>query len=178
MIEFAPMDRWHRYWTYLVTHKGEIGWAAFFGLLFALALDFADPNGRIRTGIRHLKNKWSERSVAQLRKRITALQARRDTVASYLSSDKALYLTSLRFVISMLLTVALGAGTSVLGDKFPTLGPLFLFALFFYFLAVVIGVQGLTISALDTQAKVTEMLAKLDSEIANLEQKLKAMIKE
>jgi len=38
-----------------------------------------------------------------------------------------------------------------------------------------VAIQGFKISALDTRAKVSEMVAKLESEIADLKKKLQAM---
>ena len=170
------MDRWHRYWTFTVAHLLEIVLAAIFALIFALILDLLDPDGRIRTGIRQVKNKWSERTARALQKRIKQLETGRDEVATYLTSDKALYLATFRIVISMLFSIAAGAAITALGDIFPV-GPFGLFSILFYGLAVAIGIQGFKISALSTRAKVTEMVEKLDSEIEDLKKKLQAMMR-
>jgi hypothetical protein len=50
--------------------------------------------------------------------------------------------------------------------------------IFCYLIAVVVGIQGLKISALDSQAKVTLMVARLTSEITNLEKKLRELLGE
>jgi hypothetical protein len=170
------MDRWHRYWAYIATHASEIGWAAFFGLLFGLIFDLMNPEGRVRTGFRHLKNKLSERSAARLGERIKQLETQRDRYAAYLSSDKALYLATFQIVIGMLVSIAFGAGLEVLSDIVPIRFP-GLLAVFCYFLATAIGIQGFKISSLDTREKVTEMVAKLESEIADLKNKLEAITK-
>lgn len=163
----------HRVWSHLSAHPEDIAWAAFFALLFALILDSLDENGRVRTGIRHIKNKRAERSVTQLRKRIDALKVRRNTIASYLDSDKALYLTILRIVIVMLIAIATGESVLVVGGL--GLGPIIVFAIFFFALAIVGGIQGLKTTELDSREKITETITKLDSEITDLQTKLQAM---
>jgi hypothetical protein len=153
----------HRAWDYVSTHPEVIGWAAFFGFLFAVIFDVLDANGRIRTAIRHIKNKRSERSATQLRKRIEALETRRNTITNYLSSDKALYLTILRIVIVMLVAIASGEGVTMLQYPLST-GGVILLSLFLYGLAVLGGIQGLKITDLDSREKITETISKLDSE--------------
>jgi hypothetical protein len=111
-----------------------------------------------------------------LRKRITTLEMRRDAVAIYLESEKALYLTILRVVMVTLVAIATGDGITASGDP-ARIGPVFVLSLFFYGLAVVTGIQGLKISELDSRAKVTQTVEKLNSEIADLKTKLGAMAK-
>jgi hypothetical protein len=179
MAEFVNSPVWNllqRAWAHLAAHPEDIVWAGFFALLFALIFDVLDSNGRVRTGIRHIKNKRSERSAAKLRKRIEALEVRRDTIASYLTSDKALYLTVLRIVLVMLVAIASGEGVTVLGGALG-MGPLLPLSLFFYGLAVLGGIQGLKTTELDNRAKVTETIAQLDSEIADLKTKVPAVKK-
>lgn len=170
------LDRLRHFWTYITAHPSDIGWAAFFALFFALILGLLDRQGRVRTGIRHLKNRWAEQSAARLGKRIKELQAQRDRYAAFLTSDKALYLATFRIVIGILVAIAVGAGFMVLTEMFPRSG-LSLMAIFFYFLAVVLGVQGVKISSLDTPAKVIATVIKLNEEISDLNKKLGAMAK-
>jgi hypothetical protein len=170
------MERLHNFWNYIVTHPADIGWAAFFGLVFALILDVLDREGRIRTGHRLLKNKIAERSVAKLQERIKQLQIFRDTLATYLTSDKALYLSTFRVIIIMLVVITIGAAVSALGGTFQIRGA-GLFAVFVYALAVAIGIQGIKLSSLDTHDKILKMIAERNDEIADLEKKLEAMVK-
>lgn len=163
-------------WTFIVSHWLEIVLAAIFAIIFGLILDLFTPGSRLRAGIRHIKNKLSERSAERLRERIRQLETFRNDVAAYLSSDKALYLATFRIVIGILVTMATGAGLAMLDNIFPS-SPLGLFAGCFYFLAVVIGIQGFKTSSLDTPAKVTAMIIKLNSEIDDLRKKLEAMTK-
>jgi hypothetical protein len=170
------MDGLHLLRAYIAVPWSDIVWAAGFALVFAVILDLLAIGSRLRAWIRNLKNKWSERSAAQLRKRINQLENQRDSVAAYLSSDKALYLTAFRIVIGMLLAIAFGAGISVLGDMLPV-GPFGLFSIVFYVLAVAMGIEGLKTSSLDTRTKVSEMVAKLDSEVLDLQKKLETIAK-
>jgi hypothetical protein len=165
------LDRLHGFWTYITAHPSDIGWAAFFALFFALILDLLDRQGRIRTGIRHLKNKLAERSTARLRNRINQLETQRNRYAEYISSNKALYLDTFRTVIGMLMGVVVGSGFAVLMDllRIQFLGVL---AVYFYILAVIFGIQGFKISSLDSNAKITATIIKLNEEISDLKKKL------
>jgi hypothetical protein len=127
---------------------------------------------RLGTVIRHIKNKQSERSARLLRERIKQLETQRDQYAAYSTSDKALYLATFRTVIGILTFMALGAGLTVL--PIPGIN---LAVAFCYFTAVIGAIQGFKISALDTRAKVSETIAKLDSEIESLQKKLEVMVK-
>jgi hypothetical protein len=166
------MDRWHWIWNWLSLHSSDIWLAAFFAIVCALVLDVLSPESRVRAGVRHIKNKLSERSALRLQKRIQQLQAQRDKYASYLSSDKALYLATFQIVIVILVAIATGGGLTALAEILPPFGML---AIFVYAMAIVIGLQGLKVSSLDTRAKVTETVAKLESEIGSLRTKLAEM---
>jgi hypothetical protein len=173
-LEMTPLLE--RFWSYILAHPDDIGWAAFFGLFFALLLDLMSADGRVWTGIRHVKNKLSERSVARLRKRIEELKGLRHGIAEFLSSDKALYMATFRVVVAMLICVAVGAGLGEIADMLLP-SPFGVFALFWYGLAVFIGARGTKIVELNTRQKVTAMLEKRDAEMADLQQKLEAMTK-
>jgi hypothetical protein len=167
-----------RTWSHLSANPEDAVLAVILAVICAvgvgLILDVLDPNGRVRTGIRHIKNKRSERSAAKLQKRIDALQVRRNTTARYLDSDKALYLMILRIVLVMLVGIAGGDATAQL--EFPLgRGPVVPLSLFFYALAIVGGIQGLKITEFESREKITETITKLDSEIADLQAKLQAM---
>jgi|HubBroStandDraft_3_1064219.scaffolds.fasta_scaffold1034180_1 hypothetical protein len=66
-------------------------------------------------------------------------------------------------------------GESVLVVGRLGLGPIIVFAIFFFALAIVGGIQGLKTTELDSREKITETITKLDSEIADLQTKLQAM---
>jgi hypothetical protein len=162
------MNNLHRLRDFIATHWFEIVLA----LIFAVIAELLRIRSQLGTVIRHIKNKLSERSARQLRERIKQLETQRDQYAAYSTSDKALYLATFRIVIGILTFVALGAGLTML--PIPGIN---LAAAFCYFVAVIAGIQGFKISALDTRSKVSEMIAKLDSEIGNLQKKLEAMAK-
>jgi hypothetical protein len=146
--------------------------AAIFALVFAVAVELVLGN-LIRNGMRHLKNRLSERSAKLLRERIKQLETQRDGIAAYLASDKALYLATFRVVISILILIAMGLAVTALGDTFRIYyPPIIIISLLFYLLAIVGGAFGFSISGLDTRAKVTERVEKLDGEIADLKKKL------
>jgi hypothetical protein len=170
------MDRLRLLWAFIVSHWLEIVLAAIFAIIFGLILDLFTPGSRLRAGIRHIKNKLSERSAARLRERIGQLEKSRNDVAAYLSSDKALYLATFRIVIGILVAMATGTGLALLNNMVPY-SHLDLLAGFFYFVAIVIGIQGFKTSSLDTPAKVTAMIIKLNSEIDDLRKKLEVMAK-
>jgi hypothetical protein len=139
-------------------------------------LDLMSSDGRVRTGIRLIGNKISEQSVTRLRNRIKELEGFRDTIAAYLSSDKALYMATFRVVVGMLICIAAGGGLTIIAD-FLKPSPFRVFALVFYAMGVLIGAQGTKIVELDTTAKVTAMIMKRNAEIADLKQKLEEMTK-
>jgi hypothetical protein len=99
-----------------------------------------------------------------------------------LLSDKALYLANFHRLFGVLLVIAIAAALNVLSEMQPAFGirpafPLGLFSVLFYFLAVVVAIQGVTTASLDTREKISESIAKLESEITDLKQKLQAIAK-
>jgi hypothetical protein len=170
------MNRLRLLWSFIVSHWLDIVLAAIFAIIFGLILDLFTPGSRLRAGIRHIKNRLSERSAARLRERIKQLETYRNEVAGYLSSDKALYMATFQIVIGILVAIATGAGLTLLNNMVPY-SHLDLMAAFFFFVAIVIGMQGFKTSSLDTAAKVTAMIIKLNSEIADLREKLEARAK-
>jgi hypothetical protein len=158
----------HRVWEWCVQHSGEIYLAAFFALVFELLR----PASLIRAAFRRIKNKFAEKSVARLRQRITQLEKYRDTVALYLSSEKALYLHILGMILFVLLCMC-GAGLVVLlygffGDEYG--GRIVAFGLLA--VGMIIGAYSLRLTALDTRPKVSTLVEQLNSEIAALKAKL------
>jgi hypothetical protein len=173
------MERLEFIWNWVVIHKSEIWLAALFALLAAVLIDLVSIDSRIRGRIRELKNKWSEKSVARLQKRIQELENQRNRFTSYLSSDKGLYLWMLGSVIAILLSISLGIAVLIVDRIFMLFGaglavrwPYYFLALMMFSLAIGLAIKGLKISSLDTKEKMGEYIAKLDAEIANLKAKL------
>jgi hypothetical protein len=169
----------HHVWNFIVFHWYEAVWAFVFFVIGDL-LSF--QSSRIRALVHYIKNRRSERSATRLRERITQLEKQRDSYDSYLHSDKALYLANFHTVFGVLLVIATAGALNVLSEMQPAFGirpafPVGLFSILFYFLAVVLSIQGIKTASLDTREKVSEAIAKLESEITDLKQKLQAISK-
>jgi hypothetical protein len=158
-------------------HWREIFWAGVFALVFAVMLELLDFRSRLRGSIRFLKNKWSERSAGRLRKRISELRKQKDVFLAYMSSDKRLYLATLRFAIGVGVLIAAGEATAgaadilsrfnlIVGDEFHFMG------VFCYGMAVAVGIQGIKISHLNSADRLSEIVGKLENEIEELNIKL------
>jgi hypothetical protein len=153
-------------------------------LAFVLAIvaETLRMGSRIREAARHIRNKVSEHSTTRLRKRISELEASRAIYMSYSSSDKALYLATLKFVLGILGCICAGVATAAI-DRLRSLSTsdlvpansFSILALMFFALGIIIGIQGTRIAALDTQSKILETIHKLDGEISALRQKLIAI---
>src|SRR6266404_1760591 len=128
---------------------------------------------RTLAAIRHLKNKLSERSVARLQKRIAQQENYRDSVKADASSDKALYLDTLRLVLAVLMFMCAGAVVTIFSVLFlpNDPGPL-LTATFLFSVGAVVAGYGLRIAGLHTRSQVCELVANLDREIEELKAKL------
>jgi len=163
---------WERHWI-------EIVWALVFAVVFAVGADLLQVGSRLRAGIRHIKNRAAEQSIKQLKQRIKELGNYRDGLAKYLSSDKALYLATLRIVMGVLLCVCMGEILVVFGNvktlarvvqfKDVDMGMFQLFAICFFAMGVFFVIQGGKLASLDSQTKISEQIAKIEGEIANLQ---------
>lgn len=151
----------------------EILIAVLLAAIFAVVADALSVGSAVRASIRQMRNRLAERSFTRIRNRIKQLNLQRSGVALYASSDKALYLNTLRLLLGMLVLgftgIAVMIFPSVMGLYFPGVR---LIALLLFAMAVVIGIYGITLTALDTREKVAELLEKLDSEIDGLKKKL------
>lgn len=172
---------------YLALHRHELVWAlvfavvfgAVFAFVFAVLVDLSPITSWTRGRIRQFRNKLAERSEAQIRKRIKELEAYRDSVAIYLVSDKAHYLNTLRFVLVLLIAMALGGSLVITGMIFSLrrpdiIVPFYWSALAFFLFGVVGGAYAVRIASLDTQAKISAMIESINSDIEKLKEKLKA----
>ncbi len=151
----------------------EILIAVLLAAIFAVVADALSVGSAVRASIRQMRNRLAERSFTRIRNRIKQLNLQRSGVALYASSDKALYLNTLRLLLGMLVLgftgIAVMIFPSVMGLYFPGVR---LIALLLFAMTVVIGIYGITLTALDTREKVAELLEKLDSEIDGLKKKL------
>jgi hypothetical protein len=166
-----------RIWDFVVTYRIDLIIGAVFALIFALIVDFLQPASRLRAAVRHFRNKLAEASVAELRQRIAQQERYREAVASFLASDKSLYLATLQYIIGMLLFICGAAAFVLVNELIPVrLAPVpsRLFALLFLALAVVLGAYGLRTASWDTPSKISEVIVKLEKEIAEMKAKLEA----
>ena len=159
--------------NFISAHWVDILIAVLLAAIFAVIADALSVGSAIRASIRQMRNRQAERSVARIRNRIAQLKLQRDTYALYASSDKALYLNTLRLLLAMLVLGFSGIAVLILREVVGINDPGFLLtALLLFAMAIVIGIYGITLTALDTREKVAALLAKLDSEIHGLKKKL------
>jgi hypothetical protein len=141
-------------------------------IVLAAIADLLRIGSFVRSSARHIKNRLAEQSAGRLRKRIAQLQTYRDALRENVSSDKALYLGTLRFIIAVLLFMCIAGMLLIMyhlrivpnGD----IGALFVLAF-----AVGIGTQALRLAGLDTKHKLSDFIGKLDRDISALQDKLR-----
>jgi hypothetical protein len=172
----------HSLWLWSAGHRTDIYIAAFFALVFGLIIDLLSIGSRIRAGVRHIGNKFSERSQQSLLKRIQQLQRKRDHVLSFVGSDKALYMRCFQFVFIILMFLSAGnmmllmtmAGIAS-GPRDDPLRAVMVMSTFLFFLAgFFMAEKAMDIARLDSRAKVDKAVEQLDGEIAHLKSKLNA----
>ena len=179
---------------YLALHRHEVVWAAVFGVVFAVIFAFVFAllfellpiTSRIRAWVQEYRNRLAEQSAAAIRKRIDELEKYRDSIAIYLASDKTHYLTTLRSILGVLLLFGTGATFLIIGRADlliaggggtfsidPSLRALFnTFGFACFFGSIIISALAIRIAALDTQAKISAMIEKINSDIEKLRTKL------
>jgi hypothetical protein len=156
----SAWEIWSRYWPDFVV-----------ALVLAVIVDSLRIGSLIRTGVRRIQDRLAEQSTASLRTRIQNQEGYRTTLASYLTSDKGLYLHTLGMVLVVLLLMCVGTVILLLERMVPERG-VDLLALGIFAIAIVFCVHGIRLASLDTRPKVEELLAKLDAEIAAMKAKL------
>jgi ABC-type multidrug transport system fused ATPase/permease subunit len=169
----------HQAWTALVARiiasERDLVIAFVFAIIGAFFWDVVKTGSA--AGIRQLRNKLSEQSVARLRERIVQMEKYRDVLNSYLSSDRALYLATLRLMLGILMFVCLGAVLTILNSLLPLPGLGFsIMALFIFIIAIVLCVYGAQLTGLDTRSKISEKIAALNSETDALKAKLDSQL--
>jgi hypothetical protein len=125
----------------------ELLFAIVFAIICAVIVDALDIGSALRTGVRRIRNRLSERSMSRLRRRIAELEKYRDSVNSYASSDKALYLVMFRFVLVTLMFMCMGATTLVVDLIFKPHSPIALFCtLEIFAFSIIVAAQGVKIA--------------------------------
>jgi hypothetical protein len=150
----------------------ELVVAFVFAIICAVIVEVLSIGSALRAGVRHIRNKISERSASRLRKRIAQLETYRETINSYLSSDKALYLVALRFVLGILMLMCIGTifciSSLFVQDPFS----LALCSIGIFSIAAILALHAARIAGLDTRQKISALVTQLDAEIDNLKSKL------
>jgi hypothetical protein len=98
---------WRACVNVVIAHR-DLVIAGIFAIVAAIIIAALGIDSVIHAGRRHLWNKWSESSVSRLQTRILELQTYRDSIQAYASSDRALYLTTFRLVMGILMFGCLG----------------------------------------------------------------------
>jgi hypothetical protein len=169
----------------IVHHPQEAEIAAIFAVVFAVIVgvillvlsELLPISSHIHGAIREFLNKRAEQSAGRIRKRIEDLEKYRQSAAAYLTSDKAHYLSTLRFILAVLAFMALGASILIaehmeLLARFIIPGSFDLLALFCFGVAITMGVYAVRIASLDTQAQIVKMLEGIDADIEKLKAQL------
>jgi hypothetical protein len=173
--------------TWLAANERDLVIAFIFAIIGAIVWDVLKTGSL--TGVRQLRNRLSNVSVSRLQKRIKQVETYRDRIASFGSSDKALYLAVLLHVVGMLTTIcmaiillifeyaaevsgAFSQSPMVIGPRggFATLGAGALG------IAVLLGLNATKLATLNTRETVLKKVTELDSEIAGLKAKLDARL--
>lgn len=180
-FNFKGMVEFRNYKIMRQTSSVIIGWvtrnerdliiAFVFAIIGAVFWD-AVKTGSV-AGVRQLKNKLAEQSVARLQERIVQLQKYRDTINSYISSDRALYLATLQLILAILILACMGAAAVILDSLLPLQGlRLSVVALFIFAIAIILGMYGVQLAKLSTRSELSAKVSALDSEINALKAKL------
>jgi hypothetical protein len=149
---------------WLLEHWPDLVIAAVLGII----IDLLRVGSRIREGWRWVKDKYAESSVAQINRRIAEQEKYRNTLQSYLASDKAFYLAMLRAIVGMLLFMCIAGGLLILGRmrliEFPGSE---IMAFGVLAVAIVAGVSTMQLGSFNV-ARISELINKVDAEVLAL----------
>jgi hypothetical protein len=160
---------------WVVRHLVELISGLIFAVIVGLLLDLLNPDSGSRRILRHLNNKRSEFSVEYMRSRISQLEAYREQLAS----GRGVYLLSFQSVFIILMLFAGVAGMEIASHSGVKFSPYFMGflsfdeeALLILITIILVALRGLRLAAIETKAKQTKRLTDLDSDIADLKQKV------
>ncbi len=181
---FGGGEMWPFGWTFVF--KRELLIAFIFAIVVAILLDLL-KRGSL-AGVRQLRNWLADFSVGRLRRRIGTLETYRNRISVFASSDKALYLAMLQYIVVILTMICLATilfslefvarvstahyATSLLGAQ----GAFAACGFGVLTIAAFVGVSALIVGGLDTPERVAKKVSELDSEIASLRSKLDARL--
>jgi hypothetical protein len=184
-------------YDWLVSRWPDVALAVVLAIIFAIIADLVRVGSLVKNIFGRLKNRFSKVSIIMLRRRIAELERQRNTLASYASSDKALYMSAFRTLLSVLLFICL-AGIMLIYATDP---PLFLApikwprsvfeaarqyhegasrifkfsALFSLGWAMGLASEQLRIAGWDSRAKIKAQLGIYERQIAELKAELATM---
>jgi len=179
---------WAQLTAWLASHR-ELAAAIYGAIIGAMIVELLKTgSGWSISGFRKLRNRLADFSVSRLRKRISQMETYRNQINLFVSSDKALYLTVLQYVIAMLALICLALLLLIfeyaaeVGPWFGTtmvVGPRYGFAILsgtVLGMAILVGIASTRFSGLTTSEAVSKRVSELDSEIAGLKAKLDARL--
>jgi hypothetical protein len=136
----------------------------------AIVVDLLRLRSRTSEAWRWTKDKLAEGSVADITRRIAQQEKYRNSLQSYLASDKAFYMAMLRSLVGILLFMCI-AGAIVLLDRLGVMiFPVGAFAaLGALIMAITAGVYTMQLGTFDA-SKLSELITKVDAEIAELKE--------
>ena len=158
--------------AFLYEQRAVAVWGLFWALAIWVVFDLLRLGSFLRTLPRHAKNRLAELSVNRLRKRIRELERYRETLDLYRTSDKALYLHALAILAGILICLCT-AGLLAIGGRFGLLNWEIL-AGGFLLIALLLGMDALRLTAMDTRSKIAEKAATIGGEILAMKAKLEA----
>lgn len=134
----------------------------------------------MREGVRIAQNRLAERSAAKLRKRLLELQQMRDNTNAMLISDRELYMSTLRIMMSIL--VLLSAGATLIAFAHTGLYKVILedddggypLAAILFAVALIGSIAGLRMIGPFYRERTQAEILKIDKEISELRIKLEA----
>jgi hypothetical protein len=151
-------------------------------VIWAIADLLPVGDSRIRGLVRWVRNKISEQSVARLQKRIKELEKARDSMKLMMSSDKPLYLTTVRTILGTLIFICVGcilltlrhsemlAQAAALNPE-ASREPLALLdmgSILMFTLGIAVAISGVSTAQLDTRSKIAEQVSKYEKDIESL----------
>jgi hypothetical protein len=148
----------------------ELGVATALAIVVGVILDLLRVGSRIREGWRWVKDKYAEGSIAAINQRIGEQEKYRNTLRTYLASDKTFYLAMLRSIVGILLFMCAAGLVLILGRLKVMIYPLSeAIALAIFIIAIAAGISTMQFGSFDA-SKISEPIRKVDAEILALEE--------
>jgi hypothetical protein len=152
------------FWEICLRYWPDLAIAAVLGVV----IDLLRVGSRVREGWRWVKDKYAESSVAAINRRIAEQEKYRNTLQSYLASDKAFYLAMLQAIVGMLLFMCMAGLLLIVGRlRFIVFPGSEIMAFAVLAIAIAAGVSTMKMGSFDG-AKMRALIQKINSEIAAL----------